>query len=79
MSLESIKTRINFFISISITRLQASDTGYYTCELDNGHNILLRRSFDLRVQGIRKSLLSYYCLFVHMFIKVQVNILNSDV
>ncbi|CAF3375104.1 unnamed protein product [Rotaria socialis] len=37
--------------SITINRLQASDTGYYTCELNNGHDRILRRSFDLRVQG----------------------------
>ncbi|UJR28561.1 hypothetical protein I4U23_009794 [Adineta vaga] len=37
--------------SIHITRAQASDTGYYTCELTNGRDSILRRSFDLRVKG----------------------------
>ncbi|CAF1551513.1 unnamed protein product, partial [Rotaria sordida] len=35
---------------IHITRVQASDTGYYTCELTNGRDSSLRRSFDLRVK-----------------------------
>ncbi|CAF1068038.1 unnamed protein product [Adineta steineri] len=37
--------------SIHITRAQASDTGYYTCELTNGRDPNLSRSFDLRVKG----------------------------
>ncbi|CAF0830837.1 unnamed protein product [Adineta steineri] len=37
--------------SISITRAQPSDTGYYTCELNNGRDAPLQRSFDLRVKG----------------------------
>jgi hypothetical protein len=40
------------FLSIFISRTQALDTGYYTCELDNGRDAPLRRSFDLRVKGI---------------------------
>ncbi|CAF1076010.1 unnamed protein product [Rotaria sp. Silwood1] len=36
--------------SVHITRVQASDTGYYTCELINGRDQTLRRSFDLRVK-----------------------------
>ncbi|CAF2918609.1 unnamed protein product [Rotaria sp. Silwood2] len=35
---------------VHITRVQASDTGYYTCELINGRDPTLRRSFDLRVK-----------------------------
>ncbi|CAF0895692.1 unnamed protein product [Adineta ricciae] len=37
--------------SIHITRAQASDTGYYTCELTNGRGPVLSRSFDLRIKG----------------------------
>ncbi|CAF3221282.1 unnamed protein product [Rotaria socialis] len=36
--------------SIHITRVQTSDTGFYTCELINGRDSVLRRSFDLRVK-----------------------------
>ena len=39
------------FRSIHITRAQASDTGYYTCELTNGRGPVLSRSFDLRIKG----------------------------
>ncbi|CAF1308987.1 unnamed protein product, partial [Didymodactylos carnosus] len=37
--------------SLKINRLQASDTGYYTCELNNGRDPILKRSFDLYVKG----------------------------
>lgn len=40
-----------FSFSIFLARAQASDTGYYTCELNNGRDPVLRRSFDLRVKG----------------------------
>lgn len=42
-----------FGISIFITRAQPSDTGYYTCELTNGRDSNLKRSFDLRIKGKR--------------------------
>ncbi|CAF0763540.1 unnamed protein product, partial [Didymodactylos carnosus] len=37
--------------SLKINRLQGSDTGYYTCELNNGRDQSLIRSFDLYVKG----------------------------
>ena len=41
----------NFDLSISITRVHSHDAGYYTCELRNNHDPLIRRSFDLRIKG----------------------------
>ncbi|CAF4523047.1 unnamed protein product [Rotaria sp. Silwood1] len=37
--------------SISITHVQTADTGYYTCMLNNGRDLMLERSFNLRVQS----------------------------
>jgi hypothetical protein len=55
--------------SIFIARAQASDTGYYTCELINGRDAMLRRSFDLRVKGKRiHGMLSSYCSINSMYI-----------
>lgn len=39
--------------SIVIKRAQPVDTGYYTCELHNGRDPSLKRSFDLRIKGVR--------------------------
>ncbi len=49
-----------FLFSIFITRTQALDTGYYTCELNNGRDAPLRRSFDLRVRGRKKNPVRYF-------------------
>jgi len=52
-----------FLFSIFITRTQALDTGYYTCELNNGRDAPLRRSFDLRVRGRKKNQFDILILF----------------
>jgi hypothetical protein len=56
-----------FLFSIHITRVQASDTGYYTCELNNGRDPILSRSFDLRVKGrIKSFVLRFNISIIHL-------------
>lgn len=58
-----------FLFSIYITRAQASDTGYYTCELFNGRDPTLRRSFDLRVKGI---ILNLFLSFIIVYFSIYI-------
>ncbi|CAF1023509.1 unnamed protein product [Adineta ricciae] len=59
--------------SISITRVQPTDTGYYTCQLNNGRDQQLERSFDLRVKGTNPYL--KYGRFTAMIVIISVILL----
>ncbi|CAF4341318.1 unnamed protein product, partial [Rotaria sp. Silwood2] len=61
--------------SISITRVQASDTGVYTCKLNDDHDLQLERSFNLRIESTNSYAKLSYLVIIFIVISILILLL----